>query len=294
MNGAALMKIGKRMGFSAPPTAVQGRIMGSKGVWLLHPTDRAPDAEPKIWIRPSQMKIHLVRSTSFGPDSLRLLHRAHRIFDFIMPSRSAVPSRLSRLTILNLHHNGVPKDIFVNLMKTGLEAEVEALTRWEGVSAMSLLWHAVNKSSGVSTQRLRRSAAGIQRALGLTRRPDENSDDEDEPPAPSRSSRAVSEWNAADENSETPEEQRHGTGGIDGPPETLAESILERIQAGFSPLKDFYLYEDLRKLVKLVLESYIEGYHIVIPDSADAFIVPGEHFRATNTIKLPVLDLPQS
>lgn len=267
MNGAALMQIGKWMGFGSPPAAVQGRILGSKGVWLLHPTDRAPDAPPRIWIRPSQRKIRLL--PEYTVDSLKTLHRAHRIFDLVMPSRSTVPARLSRLTIVNLAHNGVPTRILSELMEEGLRAEVEGLTQWHGAGAMPLLWHAVNKASGTSFQRLRRTAAGIQRALGLTRRRNEEDDDDDEPaPLPSDFPfEGDEEWTYGEEPSK-PE--------IDVPPPAIGEGIIERIQAGFSPLKDYYLYLELKTLLKTVMESYIKEYHIIVPESAEAFIVPGK------------------
>ena len=116
---------------------MQGRILGSKGVWLLHPHDRAPDAPPRIWIRPSQRKIRLL--PAYTVDALASLHRAHRIFDLVMPSRSAVPARLSRLTIVNLAHNGVRTALMAQLMADGLRAEVEGLTQWDGAGAMPLM-----------------------------------------------------------------------------------------------------------------------------------------------------------
>ena len=265
MNGAALMKIGSWIGAGAPPAAVQGRILGSKGVWMLHPTDRVPDAEPKIWIRQSQMKINLVDPTTFGPTSLASLHRAHRIFDLLMPSRSTVPARLSRLTIVNLEFNGVPANVMIKLMKDGLKQEVEALTQWNGASAMPLLWNAVNKAAGVSFQRLRRSAAGIQRALGLTRRRGEDdSDDEDTPEVHPTDSRTSNEA-----------EEDHRANDVDMAPLSIAESILERVQSGFSPLQDRPLFNDLKALLTQVIKSFVKEYHIVVPESAEAFIVPG-------------------
>ncbi|GJE86474.1 RNA dependent RNA polymerase [Phanerochaete sordida] len=285
MNGAALMQIGKWMGFGSPPTAVQGRILGSKGVWLLHPTDRAPDAPPRIWIRPSQRKIRLL--PVYTTDTLKTLHRAHRIFDLVMPSRSTVPARLSRLTIVNLAHNRVPTHILSTLMEDGLRAEVEGLTQWHGAGALPLLWHAVNKASGTSFQRLRRTAAGIQRALGLTRRRNEE-DDEDEDAAP-----MSQEWPFEQDEGETYVEESTKPD-VDVPPLTIGEGILERIQAGFSPLKDHYLYMELKALLKNVMESYIKEYHIIVPESAEAFIVPdpyglleeGEiHFKSSQDLR---------
>ncbi|EKM56512.1 uncharacterized protein PHACADRAFT_118286 [Phanerochaete carnosa HHB-10118-sp] len=282
MNGAALMRVGKWIGSGSPPTAVQGRILGSKGVWLLHPDDRAPTAEPRIWIRPSQRKIRLVRE--YNAESLATLHRAHLIFDLVMPSRSTVPARLSRLTIVNLAHNGVPTKILTALMEGGLKAEVEGLTQWQGASAMPLLWHAVNKASGTSFQRLRRTAAGIQRALGLTRRHNEDESDGEDDAAPLPFE--VDNGDAVIDEPTKPD--------TDAPPPAIGEGILERIQAGFSPLTDIHLYNELKTLLKIVMESYIKDYHIIVPESAEAFIVPDPyglleedeiHFKSSQDLK---------
>lgn len=267
MNAAALLAIGRAMGFSSAPTAVQGRILGSKGVWLLHPTDRDPMAEPAIWIRPSQIKIHLVADDNFTEASVSRLHRAHRIFDLLMPSKTTAPSRLSRLTIMNLEHNHVPAEVFKTLLREGLRNEFLALTQWEGLSAMPLLWNAVNKAGGVSVQRLQRSAAGLQRALGLSRKRDEQYSDEEW---------ETFELSPASSQSTTGSVGFVPSGQADTPPQNIGEVILDMIQAGFSPKEDQYLYKELRQLMTNVIDAYVKEYHIVMPQSLEAFIVPGE------------------
>ncbi|TFY58923.1 hypothetical protein EVG20_g7977, partial [Dentipellis fragilis] len=77
MNGAALIHIAQHLQLPTRPTAVQGRIAGAKGVWLLHPTDRLSTEPPRIWIRDSQNKIKL--------PALDALDRAHLIFDLVGP-----------------------------------------------------------------------------------------------------------------------------------------------------------------------------------------------------------------
>ena len=58
INGAALSAIARQMGYEERPTAVQGRIGGAKGLWVLHPRQQSHTGVPKIWIRPSQRNIH--------------------------------------------------------------------------------------------------------------------------------------------------------------------------------------------------------------------------------------------
>ncbi|VDC03249.1 unnamed protein product, partial [Peniophora sp. CBMAI 1063] len=73
-NGTALSAIARRIHLANRPGAVQGRIVGSKGLWLLHPTDRSLDEPPRIWIRRSQQKI-----------ILHELSRTGRIFALVQP-----------------------------------------------------------------------------------------------------------------------------------------------------------------------------------------------------------------
>ena len=71
INRTALTLIARR--FTLPhgmPTAVQGRVAGAKGMFMLHPYDRHP--EPRVWIRDSQNKIKLPK-----------LERWHRILDLL-------------------------------------------------------------------------------------------------------------------------------------------------------------------------------------------------------------------
>ena len=172
MNRAGLIAIARMMGYTEPPTAVQGRIFGSKGLWVLHPLDHhsVDGHPPMIWIRPSQQKVHLV--SLLHSEDMAGIHPAHFIFDLVAPSRVTVATRLSRLTVLNFAHNGVPKSAFVRLMKDGLDREVSPLVQWDGPNAMSVLWYGVNKSTGASTQRIQHYLSSLQRAIGLSRRRD--------------------------------------------------------------------------------------------------------------------------
>ncbi|KAI0341433.1 hypothetical protein BDW22DRAFT_303425 [Trametopsis cervina] len=256
MNASALMVIGRKMSLPERPTAVQGRVLGSKGVWILHPEHTIPTGPPKVWIRKSQQKVHLVDTKEFTVAALKKLHHAHFIFDLVAPARVWKPSRLSKDTLINFEHNGVPKDVFVRLMDEGLRREVELLTQWKGDKAMVRLWDAINGNSGVSAQRIQRTADGMKRALGLTnnRKEDPDSDGEDEPPEE--------------------EADRDASSKTDAPPFSFAERVMDKLQAGFSPLEDRILYEDIRRILTETIKRYIQDCAIVMPQSAEAFIVP--------------------
>ncbi|KAM5539861.1 hypothetical protein V8D89_006364, partial [Ganoderma adspersum] len=283
MNNAALSAIARHMGLEERLTAVQGRFGGAKGLWVLHPRDQSPI--PKIWIRESQVKIKL---------DFNNLHPAHSIFDLLAPPRVTLPSRLSRLTILNLAHNGVPKETFVELMKETIEAEVKPLVQWTGPKAMALLWKAIEKVGGVAMKRALQHAVGTSRALGLVSRSFQDYVDGEEPDEPLEElAKEITEQQGEDdgEKSALYTALRDPT---TGQPLTIHGVILDLLQAGFHPLNLESLYEKLKKVMKMVVEDIIHEYHISVPHSAEAFIVPdpygvlneGEiHFKSTKVLK---------
>lgn len=158
INAAALKLIATLLKLSTRSTAIQGRLLGAKGIWIVHPSDDS--SEPKIWIRSSQAKI--VHNYP--------LDRAHRIFDLLSVSQPSKSTSLSRQSIENLAHNGVPHDVLVSLLVDGLTDEVEPLMKWDGPHAMISLAHLIGRFGNVPGTRLLRAVAGLGRALGLTGR----------------------------------------------------------------------------------------------------------------------------
>ncbi|RPD82709.1 hypothetical protein L226DRAFT_35401 [Lentinus tigrinus ALCF2SS1-7] len=280
MNGAALCAIARQMGLEERPTAVQGRIAGAKGLWMLHFRDQSSTGIPKIWIRESQVKIQLDHDN---------VHPAHRIFDLLAPPRVSVPSRLSRLTILNLAHNGVSVDVFEELMRNTLDTEVKALTDWLGPKAMLLLWRAVDKAGGVAMKRIMQHAQGTTRATGLTGRiREDDSEQSDDLFDPS----LIDELQGLDED-EMPSVNSLRDPST-GEPLSIHATVMDLLMAGFHPMRQQLLYDKLKKIVTDVIEGIIKDFHISVPLSAEAFIVPdpygvlkeGEiHFRSTKDLK---------
>ncbi|KAG2350150.1 hypothetical protein BDR05DRAFT_480 [Suillus weaverae] len=279
ISGAALTAIMRVIQYPSRPTAVQGRIAGAKGMWVLHPDPeyQVADGLPKIWIRNSQNKINC------GP--LHKVDAAHRIFDLVAPSRVTGPSRLSRDTLVNLTHNDVPAGILKELMADGLHDEVRQLTEWNGPDSMLVVWRAVERAGRVVVCRLRRRIAGQARALGLGQlRPNEELGDEiddgddvvlDQPPA------------ASGPRSRNPHS---------GQPTSLHESVLELLQAGFHPLKLDPLFRKLQSVVTLILDDYVKNCHIPVKESLEAYIIPDPygvleegqiHFRSSQLITDP-------
>jgi RNA dependent RNA polymerase len=155
INRAAALIICRKLNLASRPTAVQGRIKGAKGLFIIEPNDN--DEEPKIWIRKSQDKM-----TYNYP-----LDRAHCILDLITVSRHSAPIALSRQSIVILSHNGIPEDLLIDLLIKGLMDEVKPLMDWNSPQAMIALWHAINRIGGVTGSRTQRQVAGRSLAMGL-------------------------------------------------------------------------------------------------------------------------------
>jgi RNA-dependent RNA polymerase len=242
INGAALTHIARRLCLPSRPTAVQGRVAGSKGLWILHPEDRSPMEPPRIWIRESQKKIKL---PALREDS------AHVIFDLIeQSSHITVHSRLNSQLIINLAENGVDTYVFKNLLHEGLSNMFTSLTQWDGAGAMPLLWSVVNNLGGVTRKRLQKETRGLARAMGLATRFQMDRDEDDS--------------EDEDEDLESDEKSLHQT-------------VLELIQAGFNPRNSSHLNEKMRLVVEQAMNRYLGKYHLEVPQSAEAFIVPGAY-----------------
>lgn len=166
LNHAALLRIVQVLGYESLPAGVQGRIDGSKGFWILDPHDDSP--EPKIWIRDSQNKI-----------KNRAFDRAHKIFDLLEPSRPSSSVSLTAQSIINLFHNGMPREMLARMMEEGLEEEIAPLLDWSTPNAMLFLWNVINKLGNVSGSRTQRLATSLNRALGLKGRDWGREDDSD-------------------------------------------------------------------------------------------------------------------
>ncbi|KZT73373.1 hypothetical protein DAEQUDRAFT_721969 [Daedalea quercina L-15889] len=265
MNWAALASIARALKYNRFPTAVQGRIAGSKGVWMLHPRDRSPDATPKIWIRPSQQKI-----------KHKTLHAAHRIFELVAPPRVSAPSRLSRHTIMVLSHNCVRDEDIIALMAAGVDAEVRALSSFDDPH---LLRAAVAEVGRILPARLQRLASGSGRVLGLGRGWGQDEEDEEgdlEHGGP---------LSVVDRNEHS------------GDPVKVHERAYEMLAAGFRPLENDILFRSLRDIVGYRIAELIREYHMTVPKSAEAFIVPDPygvlkpgqiHFKASEDLKDPL------
>ncbi|TFK42152.1 RNA dependent RNA polymerase-domain-containing protein [Crucibulum laeve] len=249
INRAALTSITRHMGLQYLPAALQGRIAGAKGMFMLHPSD--DEAEPCIWIRDSQNKINLPH----------LRDKSHRIFDLLSISRSSSTVSLSQQSILNLSFNGVPDEVLISLMEQGLVDDIAPLLDWDRSNAMVFLWDALNKSGNVSGSRAQRFASGVSRVLGLQRREWGHQD--------VRMEKASAEYV-----DEPPVATNTGRNEHSGAPLSLSESALELVQAGFHPAESKLLRDRIQYVVGAVVQTALDKYRIPLQTSIDAFILP--------------------
>ena len=204
-----------------------------------------------IWIRDSQYKIKL--GPPVGWD------RSHRIFDLVRLQRLTVPSSLYMQTIMNMSYNGVEDKVFSKLLEDGLRREIDPLITWTGQHASARLAKAVENAGGLMGTRLGRLVGSEARVYNYIR-------DEDKQDDPDLSD---------DEGENKKLIERHVLSGF---PISLHESTRELLQAGFHPLTSSIVREKMKNIVKVVMDQYMEQYHITVPQSVEAFIVPGMFF----------------
>jgi RNA-dependent RNA polymerase len=256
MNRTAFDLLTQQAGWPELRCAVQGRLGGSKGVWLLHPNYQLPDGSPpRVWIRDSQKKI--THGPSLGPDDGR--SRAYCILDLLAPARLTFPARLNRQTIVNLSYNRVPTRVFAEMLEAAVQKDFEDLTTWEGEEAMEFLLANVMRLGGVSGARSARKAGTMARVQGLRGR------EMEDVPSSQASDLGFIE-----------EELERGTSGA---PPSLWEKIFDMIIAGFHPLRSEVLYDALGRAILHLIRTYVYECKIPIPQSCEAFIVPGAWTR---------------
>ncbi|KIK70157.1 hypothetical protein GYMLUDRAFT_34630 [Collybiopsis luxurians FD-317 M1] len=226
------------------PTAIQFRFAGAKGMTLL--VDEKEPTFSRIRLRqPSQVKIHY---------PLERLDPSHATIDILRFSKTKTPAKLSEETIKNLHYNGVPSSVFIALLEAQLRAIVESLTLWEGPDAIPRLWKAVESAENVISARKAREATTDSRTRGFGDREEEN--DDDEGINQDTSSRAW--WRDP----------------ISGCPSSLAETVMELLDSGFTPLNSRYLRAKLKEVIKFKVTTATSKFNYVLPQSGTAFAVP--------------------
>ncbi|KZV62783.1 hypothetical protein PENSPDRAFT_617432 [Peniophora sp. CONT] len=244
----------RRMGLEEPPMSFQGRVWGSKGLYVVWFGDKDPDGPYRLWIRPSALKIKL---------DLDNCPRTHRILNFVGPPR-VHPARTNQQTLLNWDHNGVPTTVIEALLKKAVAGDAVPLMRWEGFHWRELLYDAVARAGSLASAVLTRMSGGLGRAKGITGRFMAEPQDVDwEVP----SDEFVS---LEDELADSVPVLAHDS----GPPDSIYEKTRDLIGAGFHPAKCPYTADAMEGTVKTTISRTLDGYHFGVEHSLEAFIAP--------------------
>ncbi|KAF7355393.1 RNA-dependent RNA polymerase [Mycena sanguinolenta] len=249
INKAGLRSIYHHYDLDTWPTAIQVRVAGAKGLLVMHPTD--VQETPRIWLRPSQIKVK----------HIRIDDPALRTIDLLRTSHSTTKCRLPVETIINLAENGVKPEAFITLIENALVNLVTPLITWEGDGAMERLWHAVSRSGGVMSARLARQEAVLARLKGYSERDSRELEDDDE-----------------EESKDEPLSAAWWVDQISGCPSSLEETVMYLLDAGFDPQTCSVLRAKLQKIVDGCVARCIDSYRVDLPVgmSAMAFLVPDE------------------
>ncbi|KAG8979723.1 hypothetical protein FRB94_010185 [Tulasnella sp. JGI-2019a] len=272
INRTALRAIQKHRSLPQTPIAVQARIAGAKGLWILDPTDTSD--EPKIWITDSQVKIKYTAKHLEDDPSKRIL-------DLLRVNHTKSGCQLSTQPVLNFSHNGIPNEVFIDLFQDGLKDQVDAfIQEWQQEDSHTL-WATVFSKSGLSQIRKTRGERGSLRAHF----------------GPSSDSQDSADSDIAD--SDTLLDPYAAVSGPDPysgwASEPLGEQIVYLLEAGFLPRNCPVLARALKMMMKSEVMKMIKPCRIPIKKSAEAFVVPdflgvleaGEvYFRASQSCDL--------
>ncbi|KAH7928507.1 hypothetical protein BV22DRAFT_1082792 [Leucogyrophana mollusca] len=252
INKFALNALREILDWDSCPTAIQCRVGGAKGLLLLHPNANENESDtPRIWLRDSQVKVKY--QPDIPPSAGRL------VIDVLRAAHLRTPSRLSAETIVNLAENGVPHEVFIDLVKRGLDTIVDGLLDWDGPDAMYRLWRSVARSGHVFAARQAREAGGEARAKGFSVKDAEDDDDEEE---------------EIEDDPDTPRSAAWWGDEVSGCPSSLEETVMVFLDAGFGPRTNPVLADKIRNIIRTSAENYVQRYRLEVPMSLIAWIVP--------------------
>ncbi|KAF8684547.1 RNA-dependent RNA polymerase [Rhizoctonia solani] len=239
INAAAMNQLTAQMKWSTAPVSVQARFGGSKGLFILHPNDRLLDNPPRIYIRPSQVKVKL------HPDPRRWC-ASHRVLDVLTRNTMAVGTQVTDQVIINLSHNGVPTTILDSMTRTYIESaclipyvkEGRFLQLWETIFTRSKVQELILKGLTPESMARAQGFKSIEKGQDLldakfTYQPDPYS----------------------------------------GHPPSFETQALGLLQSGFD-LKFTPLFNRIESIQKMILFGMDGKCHLHIPNSAQGFIIP--------------------
>ncbi|KAJ1302702.1 hypothetical protein OPQ81_003017 [Rhizoctonia solani] len=240
INATAMNQITTRMKWSSVPVSIQARFGGSKGLFILHPSDRSPDDPPRIYIRPSQIKVTLdLNPQRWCP--------SQRVLDILTRNTMSTGVQVTDQVIMNLSHNGVSTPTLDSLTRTYIESA--SLTPYVKEGRLVQLWETIFTRSKVQESVLKGlTPDSIARAQGLGSIKENHQDLLDA-------------------------KFSHQLDPYSGHPPSFETETLGLLQSGFD-MRFAPLFNRVEALQKSILFGLDEKCHLHIPHSACAFIIP--------------------
>ncbi|THV08462.1 hypothetical protein K435DRAFT_641686, partial [Dendrothele bispora CBS 962.96] len=251
INRTGLRKLNHKFGWHDRAVAIQCRIGGAKGMLSEHPTD--DHDEPRVWLRSSQIKI------KYDP----LIHEPElQTIDVLRSSHSHHGCRLSAETIIILADNGVPNEVFANLMEEKVKDVVAAFTSWEGPNAMLDLYSTVDRAGGVTSARKARLEPGMARLRGYKSNDNEAQEEGEE-----------EDQNGLDQLDTAESSVAWWADEISGQPSSLEETVMYVCASGFTPQTCFHMKEKLKHIFNKEIEK-LRTFRVDVRMACTAFILP--------------------
>ncbi|KAI7868277.1 RNA dependent RNA polymerase-domain-containing protein [Spinellus fusiger] len=246
---AAMHKIMAIEGAEALPCAIQGRIGGAKGIWILPPVLDFNSGE-WIEIRHSQNKFKTgIVQADMNTDPL------HYTFDLVKRSICIYPASLNTQFIQCLSSGGVPAEVFVTLLQNYIRRLVSMITDNNDIR---LLREWVVSEGGL--MRARAELEDIEKGVWTGK----NNQD------------VFEDWTVEEETQE-PSTQRYNNDGktnqYSEPPSRVHETLVRLFDAGFD-LTNAYVAKKVTRVFRDTLFNLATKYKIEIEKSCTVTCIP--------------------
>ncbi|KAG2195244.1 hypothetical protein INT47_007973 [Mucor saturninus] len=270
------------------PCAIQGRIAGAKGIWIISP-DLDFSSGNYIEIRKSQDKFKTgLPQEDLGLDPL------HYTFDLVKNSICVYPSNLNTQFIQSLSAGGVPTEVFVEILKEYIHRLADIVTENQNVK---ILRDWVSKTGNIMNSRWE-SEENTEKGLwhDIASGEDENDsgifsmapfspqngnhDDESFTSSNVLDEKASTSFPALQADAETKRNNYNKINKFSGFPAGLHESIVRLLDAGFD-LSNAYVATRVTMVFRQVMQAITIKYRIEVPQSCTITCVPDP----TNTLE---------
>jgi len=253
INETAMRMIQHHRGLKELPHAIQARIAGAKGLWLLDKSDQSD--QPMIWCTQSQIKVQYADATLQSDPSLRIL-------DLLRVNRTKYRSFLTTQPIVNLAHNGVGDHIISRLLQDALKSEIDRfLDMWSGGPDDRRLWLTVFQRGKLSSIRQQRhSNIHLRELIPSTK---VSQEEETATNADPKDLLAIT----APLTSPDP---------YSGYPWSAYERAADMLAAGFIPSQCAPLAETIRQILHTEREEILLKLRFPLDYSAEAWSIPGK------------------